>query len=221
VQGVIDARMRGMFGGISVTLPADDSGSSDPAAAAAAAAAGAGAGASQARQQMQHTFPDLDDAAFAALGRDQPRLLMALLDAAQRSDPAAWAAFQADVQTQKLRRQRLSGQLSEARGLLDAAQRAAAKQQGLGPVAGRAELMAAGAAGGAAAVSVSAGSPLVGGSARAQLRPVRIVLVCGFESFNVGECVRGTQGVRRAGRVCVVCAPCMRDPPSPPRGRRA
>jgi hypothetical protein len=167
VQDEIDRRVKAMFAGLTVTLPTD------------AAAAGAAADAQQQEQQQQqtYTFPDLDDAAFAALGRDQPRVLLALLDAAQAADKAAWTGFQSDIQTLKLQRQRLSGQLADARSLLDVAQREAAKAQGLGRVADKAELLAGG--------SAAAAAPLLpGGKA---VRPVRIVLVCGFESFNVGE----------------------------------
>lgn len=158
VQQQVDVRVRAMFSGITVTLPV---------------AADADAGAAGQQQQQSYNFPDLDDAAFAALGRDQPRVLMALLDAAQSADKAAWQGFQADVQTLKLQRQRLSGQLADARGLLESAEREAAKQQGLGLVPDRAQLLQG-----------APVSPLV---TKAGLRPVRIVLICGFESFNVGE----------------------------------
>lgn len=51
----------------------------------------------QKQQQQQQietfTFPDMDDAKFAALGRDNPKLLMAVLEAA-KADKAAWQAFQ-------------------------------------------------------------------------------------------------------------------------------
>lgn len=161
VQQQVDARVRAMFSGITVTLPAAD------------ADADAGAAGPQQQQQQSYNFPDLDDAAFATLGRDQPRVLMALLDAAQSADKAAWQGFQADVQTLKLQRQRLSGQLADARGLLESAERDAAKQQGLGLVPDRAQLLQG-----------APVSPLV---TKAGLRPVRIVLICGFESFNVGE----------------------------------
>jgi hypothetical protein len=140
VQAGIDARVKATFAPITVTLPAADGD--------AAASRGSSSQGNQQQQQQQqagatttHTFPDLDDAAFAALGRDQPRLLMALLEAAAAADPPAWQAFQVAVQTFKLQRQRLSGQLADARGLLDAAQRQAAKQQGLGPVSDKAALM--------------------------------------------------------------------------------
>jgi len=165
VQKDIDKRVKGIFAGISITLPAD------PAAAAEAGREG------QPEQlpEQTYTFPDLDDAAFAALGRDQPRVLMALLEAAQLADKTAWQGFQADVQTLKLKRQRLTGQLADARGLLEVAQREAAKQQGLGPAADKAALLQGGPV-----------APLVSGGAA--VRTVRVVLVCGFESFNVGKC---------------------------------
>lgn len=185
VQHDIDKRLNTMFGGITVTLPA------------AEAAAAAERDQQQEQQKTQsYSFPDIDDAAFAALGRDQPSVLMALLESAQSADKTAWQGFQAAVQTLKLQRQRLNGQLSDARALLDVAQREAAKQQGLGPVADKAELlMLQGGGGGAGAAAGGGGAvaqPLklsgVGGAAAGgKVRPVRIVLVCGFESFNVGE----------------------------------
>jgi hypothetical protein len=160
VQHDIDVRVKGMFGGISVTLPSS------------AAAAAADAPPDQ-QQQQTYSFPDLDDAAFAALGRDQPQVLMALLESAQSEDKTAWQGFQAAVQTLKLKRQRLAGLLADARGLLEVAQREAAKQQGLGLVADKAQLLQ--------------GAPVAPLVTRSGLRPVRIVLICGFESFNVGK----------------------------------
>lgn len=73
---------------------------------------------------------------------------------------------QADVSTLKLKRQRLNGQLSDARSLLDQALRQASKLEGLQ----------------AAAAAEGPITPLRTSSA---VRPVRIVLICGFESFNV------------------------------------
>jgi magnesium chelatase subunit H len=160
LQQEIDARVNAAFRNITATLPAE------PAAAAG--------GEQQQQQQQTHTFTDMDDAAFAALGRDNPTLLMALLEATQAADKAAWTSFQADLQTLKLKRQRLSGQLADARGLLDAAQREASKRQGLGAASGAAAAFDA---------ETARMAPLRTGGA--PVRPVRIVLVCGFESFNV------------------------------------
>jgi magnesium chelatase subunit H len=160
LQQEIDARVNAAFRNITVTLPAE------PAEAVG--------GEQQQQQQLTHTFTDMDDAAFAALGRDNPTLLMALLEATQAADKAAWTSFQADLQTLKLKRQRLSGQLADARGLLDAAQREASKRQGLGASSGAAAAFDA---------ETARMAPLRTGGA--PVRPVRIVLVCGFESFNV------------------------------------
>lgn len=159
LQQEIDACVNSAFRNITVTLPAE------PAAAATG---------DEQQQQQTHTFADIDDAAFAALGRDSPQLLMALLEAAQAADKAAWTAFQADLQTLKLKRQRLAGQLADARALLDAAQREASKRQGLGAASGAAAAFDAETAG--MAPLRTTGAPV---------RTVRIVLVCGFESFNV------------------------------------
>lgn len=47
------------------------------------------------QQQLEtFKFTDMDDTKFAALGRDNPRLLTALLETAQATDKAAWQAFQ-------------------------------------------------------------------------------------------------------------------------------
>ncbi|WIA37068.1 hypothetical protein OEZ86_014043 [Tetradesmus obliquus] len=159
LQQEIDACVNSAFRNITVTLPAE------PAAAATG---------DEQQQQQTHTFADIDDAAFAALGRDSPQLLMALLEAAQAADKAAWTAFQADLQTLKLKRQRLAGQLADARALLGAAQREASKRQGLGAASGAAAAFDAETAG--MAPLRTTGAPV---------RTVRIVLVCGFESFNV------------------------------------
>ncbi|WIA16841.1 hypothetical protein OEZ85_013777 [Tetradesmus obliquus] len=159
LQQEIDACVNSAFRNITITLPAE------PAAAATG---------DEQQQQQTHAFADIDDAAFAALGRDSPQLLMALLEAAQAADKAAWTAFQADLQTLKLKRQRLAGQLADARALLDAAQREASKRQGLGAASGAAAAFDAETAG--MAPLRTTGAPV---------RTVRIVLVCGFESFNV------------------------------------
>jgi len=129
LQQQIDQRMKATFAKIVVRMaePAVSTDDTPPGQQQAAAP--------PETAEKEYTFPDLDDAAFAALGRDNPKLLMALLDAAQAADKAAWQAFQADVQTLKLKRQRLSGQLADVRSMLDDAERAAAKQQGLAAAA--------------------------------------------------------------------------------------
>eukprot|EP00879_Flechtneria_rotunda_P015094 GHRR01015774.1.p1 GENE.GHRR01015774.1~~GHRR01015774.1.p1 ORF type:complete len:899 (+),score=287.59 GHRR01015774.1:2958-5654(+) len=155
LQQQIDARINATFSNIRITLPAE---------------AAAGASDERQRQQLQqqeHTFADIDDAAFAALGRTNPLLLMALLEAAQSADKASWQAFQSDLQTLKLKRQRLSSQLADARSLLDIALRAEGKRQGLAAVRPDEQAI----------------TPLR--TSTTPTRTVRIVLICGFESFNV------------------------------------
>lgn len=151
LQQEIDACVKAAFENITVTLPAEQQPD----------------GEQQPQQEQTYTFKDLNDAAFAVLGRDNPKLLMALLEAAQSADKAAWTAFQADIQTLKLKRQRLTGQLADARSLLDAAEREASKRQGL------------------AAAADTDGRPITPLTTNTAVRPVRIVLICGFESFNV------------------------------------
>lgn len=79
----------------------------------------------------------------------------------------AGCAAQADISTLKLKRQRLNGQLADARSLLDQAYREASKREGL-------------------AVAAAAEGPITPLITTTAVRPVRIVLICGFESFNVG-----------------------------------
>ncbi|GBF96914.1 protoporphyrin IX magnesium chelatase [Raphidocelis subcapitata] len=175
----IDALYRAAFAGLNLELPA--------APDAAAAPDGAAAAAPEAL-----SFPDgLGEAEFGDLGRARPDVMRALLEAKESSDPAGWREFQAAASTRKLTRQRLVGQVAEARGLLDAAERAEGKAAGLQaaaaaasddddepPAAARepAGLLRQLLRGGGAASAPPGGAP----------RPVRIVLICGFESFNVG-----------------------------------
>lgn len=70
------------------------------------------------------------------------------------------------MSTLKLKRQRLNGQLSVARSLLDQAMREASKREGL-------------------AAAAMAEGPITPLATTTAVRPVRIVLICGFESFNV------------------------------------
>jgi magnesium chelatase subunit H len=180
----VDALYRAAFKGITCTLPA-------PSAAAAAAAAADPAGAVAVPQTL--SFPDgLSDAEFGELGRSRPDAVKALLEAKEQADADGWRRFQADVSTLKLRRQRVVGQVAEARGLLDAAARAESKAAGLAvaeaessveeETTGRQQQQQPGGLlkqlfGGAKEQAVGSQAPP---------RPVRIVLICGFESFNVG-----------------------------------
>lgn len=107
LQQQLDALFQGMFAGTSVTVQREEG------------------------VQETVTLPSMTDAAFAALGRTDPALMSALLEA-KAADSAAWRSFQAAVQTLKLTRQRTQGALTDAQQLLDAAQRAAAKREGLG-----------------------------------------------------------------------------------------
>ncbi len=86
MQSEIDARVKAMFGGLTVTVPRQPAPSDTTASA------------DQQQQQEEDeetfSFPDMDDAALATVGRDQPKVWMALLEAAQSADKGKWTTFQ-------------------------------------------------------------------------------------------------------------------------------
>ena len=103
------------------------------------------------------------EAEFASLGRDDTPALRALLAAVQTSDPPAWAAFQTRIASLKNARGKLAADLAAVEGTLERARsdaRAAARRA-------------------ADAAAASPSSP-----PRSLARPVSIVLVTGFETFN-------------------------------------
>ncbi|KAK9800208.1 hypothetical protein WJX73_009512, partial [Symbiochloris irregularis] len=109
------------------------------------------------------------EAAFARLGRNNPQGMKALLTAKQRTDPQGWQAFQKEVSTLKLRSTRVCRELEDALSALDSS-------------AAMASLMAS---------DTSAGDDdSEDAEGRASSRTgtsgtCRIVLISGFESFNV------------------------------------
>jgi hypothetical protein len=196
----VDALYRAAFRGMTATLPPPP-----PAAAPPPPAGGRGAppppaaapAAAEPAEPETLSFPDgLSEAEFGELGRARPEAMRALLEAKEAADAPGWRAFQAGVATAKLKRQRLVGRLAEAQGLLNAAERAAAKA-GLAAAAAaseddEADVAAAGSASPGGLLQQllgrgTAGARGAGGAApEGAARPVRIVLICGFESFNVG-----------------------------------
>lgn len=175
----VDALYRSAFRGISFDLPQEQPPPGDPAAA------------KQPQQPAPErlSFPDgLSEAEFGDLGRSNPDAIKGLLGAKEASDADGWRAFQSGVSTLKLKRQRLMGQAAEARGLLDAAERAAGKAAGLQAAEALSSTEEEEAPAGAAAGLLQQlfGARAGGAAGGGAVRPVRIVLVCGFESFNVG-----------------------------------
>lgn len=167
----IDGAVRDAFSGVTIEQETDRAAVGGASVTAAAAAASPAPSTTAATE----TFPELDEAGLAELGKTRPNALAALLAAAAAADAAAWRAAQARLQTLKLRRSRLTGQLADARGLLDAAAREAGKRQGLG----------VGAAVPLPAPTRSTAPSMPSRTGASSPRPVSIVLVAGFESFNV------------------------------------
>lgn len=129
-------------------------------------------------EQQQQQQPDasllqcpLTEAKFGELGRVAPPLMRALVSGKEKGDPAGWLAFQTSVHSLKLQRSRLEAQLADVTSLLTSAAREAAKQD--------AELMRQ------SEEPQAGGSSAAAAAASAGKRTINIVLISGFESFNV------------------------------------
>jgi hypothetical protein len=192
----IDALYRSTFRGITATLPPPPAAPAPPPPAGPRAPAPTAPAAATPAEPETLAFPDgVSEAEFGDLGRARPEAMRALLEAKEAADADGWRAFQSGVATAKLKRQRVVGRLAEATGLLNAAERAAAKA-GLAAAAAASEdeeelaAAPAPAAGGLLQQLLGRGAASTRGGAGAlpegAPRPVRIVLICGFESFNVG-----------------------------------
>ena len=124
---------------------------------------------------------DIDEASFRAIAADDAPAASALLDAAQRGDQAKWLSFQRNAHMAKLQRDRVVAQKAAVQ-----AEAVVAKRGGGAVAAAKA---AAEAARDAAAESASAraadGSDVSTGEYGAVGETRRIVLISGFESFNV------------------------------------
>ncbi|CAG9464037.1 unnamed protein product [Pedinophyceae sp. YPF-701] len=120
-------------------------------------------------------FQGLTEPAFVQLSRERPRVSAALLRAAEAERKADWPSFQRRTTELKQRRSRVERELESLRAVVADAKRAAASRAA-------AELRRAesdardDAAGGATTTGT-----LPGG------QKVRVVLLSGFESFNVGQ----------------------------------
>ena len=123
---------------------------------------------------------DIDEASFRALAAADAAAASALLDAAQKGDQAKWLAFQRNAHMAKLQRDRVVAQKAAVQAEIAVAKR------GGGAVA--AAEAAAKAARDAAAKAESARAENLGGLAPdlgLGTGTRRIVLISGFESFNV------------------------------------
>ena len=121
---------------------------------------------------ISRQFPDINEASFKALSVEEPAVTSALLKAAQ-GDQSAWLAFQRDAHRAKLQRDRVSAERIAAEAELAVARR------GAGAVAAA----AAAAKAKAEALRSSLGDD---GSGLSTSDARHIVLISGFESFNVG-----------------------------------
>ncbi|GFR42159.1 hypothetical protein Agub_g3011 [Astrephomene gubernaculifera] len=152
-------------------------------------------------------FESMSEGQFSSLLREQPAVVAALMAAAEAAAGAgAWREFQSQVSTLKLQRSRTTREAEELRAALAAAQRsaasnsskrtaaaAAAADSSSGQAAHGLAVPLARPGGGTAATRGGGG----GGTAGAAVRDVRIVLLSGFESFNVGLYKEAAGALRR------------------------
>ena len=123
------------------------------------------------------TFDVMDEETFRAIGADEPAVVTALIDVA-KSDAERWLTFQRDAHRHKLQRDRVVAELAAARAELRVARR------GGGAAAAAKAAMDAARLAAAEAKGASEGGIL--SDAAAARRTKRVVLISGFESFNVG-----------------------------------
>ncbi|KAL6750256.1 CobN/Magnesium chelatase-domain-containing protein, partial [Haematococcus lacustris] len=143
------------------------------------------------------SFEGLTEAVFAALGRDEPVVMEALLREKQEQDPAGWTQFQQQVRQLKLRRTRAAREAQDlAQALTSSQQQQAGRSERASRLTSQPPHPAAAPAPPTPPPTTTApgwpwglnlgfggGPPAVG--VEPLTRPVRIVLVSGFESFNV------------------------------------
>ncbi|GFH06894.1 DUF3479 domain-containing protein [Haematococcus lacustris] len=143
------------------------------------------------------SFEGLTEAVFAALGRDEPVVMEALLREKQEQDPAGWTQFQQQVRQLKLRRTRAAREAQDlAQALTSSQQQQAGRSERASRLTSQPPHPAAAPAPPTLPPTTTApgwpwgmklgfgsGPPAVG--VEPLTRPVRIVLVSGFESFNV------------------------------------
>ncbi|KAL4458671.1 hypothetical protein ABPG75_013536 [Micractinium tetrahymenae] len=180
----IDTLYGSVFVGLELAQPSQAPGGADAKAAAEAEAAAA------LRAQQAEVLPDpsqLTEAGFGELGRTAPKLLAALIKAKEQAHPAGWLAFQTEVSSLKLQRSRLEREAADVAAVLEEAER----RQRLA-----AEYDEYEEAGKAWEASQAAGAgPGAAGQAG---QAVKVVLITGFESFNVDLYKKAAVALARA-----------------------
>eukprot|EP00873_Tetraselmis_striata_P036146 jgi/Tetstr1/456410/TSEL_043144.t1 len=161
LQTQVDALYDTTFGGLAVRLPAGDDGGGDKSAGAVA-------------EGVQERFESMDEATFRELGRSRPAVLQALLAQKEAQDSRGWQEFQGVVNALTLRRSRLARERDDAEAALTTLRRSEAAADWRDKyVSGR------------AAAAERQGRRGSGAAAGAATRRANIVLISGFESFNV------------------------------------
>ena len=127
----------------------------------------------------------LTEHSFGELGRSSPELLQALLSAKESQDARGWTAFQSNVNSLKLRRSRLlqeTDNLSAASEVAARRARAAAAPSEYETAAGKWDAAARQSSGDGDSITTTSTTTATG---LLQRTSVKIVLISGFESFNV------------------------------------
>ena len=152
-------------------------------------------------------------AAFGQLGREQAEAMQALIEAKKKADPAGWQRFQSQAASIKLQLSRAEQQLEAGRGQVEAAAAADRLQGAHGLGHDRNSRVQVGSCSRPVhAAGMDDGGEHVPSPISGQ-QTCHIVLLSGFESFNIGlyrqvsaQCdMHGTRG-------CGACLRCNRRP---------
>ena len=135
------------------------------------------------------TFPEIDEAGFRQLTKENAAAAAALLETAQKGDQEKWLAFQRNAHRAKLTRDRVRTQLAAVQ-----AEANVARNGGGAVAAAAAARKAAAAAAAAAAASLSDG---IGGPSSSTSKQRSMVLISGFESFNVKLYRRAARNLKK------------------------
>lgn len=119
----------------------------------------------------------LSEAMFGLLGTSAPRHMNALLSAKEAQDPRDWQAFQSKVSSLKLRRERVARELQSISNAIQESQRLQR-----------------------AAVSPTEYDQLTQYQSQQKANTVKIVLITGFESFNIDLYKRAAVSIARGYR---------------------
>ena len=139
------------------------------------------------------TLTTLTEASFGDLGRSYPEIVQALLASKESQDPKGWLAFQSEVNSLKLQRTRLEG---EKRALLAAAEEARRLQRAADLPSEYDSIVASEQEQWKQQQEEQQGGE--DGDGRLQRSTVKIVLITGFESFNVDLYKRAAVALARA-----------------------